>query len=155
MTFARSAVSSIVFFTALAALPPSYAAEGKISAPSSSEITRRIYLTPATPLEKIPLYSLESSAPDAMRGLEAEVARLYSHATSLPSGPDRRAFQTRIYNIEKRLRPLEKQFNAEIWTEIRAAVRSEWESVQASLPPSQPATPVANAAPAPAKSERS
>jgi hypothetical protein len=154
-------VRSAVFFvlpTALAAITPAFAAETEVRTPhvrATTEITRRVYFTPATPLDEIPLYSLDSASPDAMRGLEAEVNRLYSHATSLPSGPDRRAFQTRIYNLEKRLRPLEKQFNAEIWTELRAAVRSEWESVQASLPPSKSIAPVADAAKAQAKDDRS
>jgi hypothetical protein len=154
-------VRSAVFFvlpTALAAINPAFGAEAEGRTPyirPSSEMTRRVYFTPATPLEQIPLYSLDSASPDAMRGLEAEVARLYSHATSLPSGPDRRAFQTRIYNLEKRLRPLEKQFNAEIWTELRSAVRSEWESVQTSLPRSKTSTPIADAAKTAAKDERS
>lgn len=154
-------VRSAVFFvlpTALAAFTPAFAADAEGRTPyvrPSSEMTRRVYFTPATPLEQIPLYSLDAASPDAVRGLEAEVARLYSHATSLPSGPDRRAFETRIYNLEKRLRPLEKQFNAEIWTELRSAVRSEWVAVQASLPRAKTLAPVADAAKAQAKDERS
>jgi hypothetical protein len=148
-----------VFFilpTALAAINPAFASEARTPyVRPVSEITKRVYFTPATPLDEIPLYSLDSASPEALRGLEAEVARLYSHSTSLPSGPDRRAFQTRIYNLEKRLRPLEKQFNAELWTELRSAVRLEWEAVQGSLPRTQTITPVANATQTAAKNERS
>ncbi len=152
-------VRTAVFFvlpTALSILSPAYASDAMVSASRpATEINRRVYLTPATPLDQIPLYSLDSASPDAMRGLGAELARLYTHTTSLPSGPDRRAFQTRIYQLEKRFRPLEKQFDAQTWNELRAAVRLEWEAVQASLPLSPSSAPVASATLAAAKDERS
>ena len=128
MLFAR-AVLSFVIPVAFAAFSPELGA----SVRERTEIVRRVYFTPATPLDQIPLYAMESSSPDAVRFLDAELARLYTHATTLPSGPDRRAFQTRIYLLEKRMHPLQTQFDARSWTDLRAAVRLEWETVQASL----------------------
>jgi len=148
-----------VLFTvpaALVAVAPATAADLRSpQARPSSAIERRVYFTPATPLDQIPLYSLDPASPDAMRGLEAELARLYTHTTSLPSGPDRRAFQTRIYLLEKRLRPLDKAFDAQVWIEVRTAVRQEWEAVQASLPAASTGAPVADAGRTAEKADRS
>ena len=138
MNFCRALRFFILPVTFLAAAPLVSAAEVE-----SSGVQRRVYFTPVTPLDEILLYSLDPASPTAMRLLEAEVGRLYSHATSLPSGPDRRAFESRIYQLEKRLTPLQRQFDADSWVELRAAVRREWESVQAALPSSKPSAPVA------------
>lgn len=93
-----------------------------------------VYYAPETPLDQVPIYQLRASSPVAMRNLEAEIDRLYAHAKTLPSGPDRRTFQTRIYLFEKRLRPLWISFNATAWETLRADVRAEWVSVQDTLP---------------------
>lgn len=148
MLFARAAWL-LILPSALAVLPQSFAAP----LPTTSIIVRRVYFTPATPLEQIPLYSLDPAAPGALRGLEVEIERLYRHATTLPSGPDRRSFETRIYLLEKQLNPLAKSFDAVAWAKLREAVKSEWIAVQATLPSDPepgvggPATPAAGGAP--------
>jgi hypothetical protein len=98
----------------------------------------RTHRTPATPLEEIPVYSLGADAPQALRSLEAEIERLYVHAKSMPSGPARWEFQTRIHALEKELTPLAKSFDAERWELLRAAVKREWLAVQATLPTALP-----------------
>lgn len=145
MSFTRGALL-LILPAALAAFSPLFAD----TVPESAAIKRHVYFKATTPLAEIPVYSLAASSPDAMRGLETEIDRLYTHATTLPSGPDRRAFETRIYQLEKRLRPLAKQFDAKGWTDLRAAVRLEWESVQASLPAVGGAPVVSSTTPAPA-----
>lgn len=88
----------------------------------------------ATPLNEIPLYTLDAAAPEALTALEAEIERLYTHAKSLPSGPDRRTFESRIYQLEKRLTPLARTFAPEEWEKLRAEVKIEWQAVQKTLP---------------------
>lgn len=88
----------------------------------------------ATPLNEIPLYGLDAAAPEALTALEAEIERLYVYAKSLPSGPDRRAFETRIYQLEKRLTPLARIFEPADWEKLRTAVKIEWQTVQKTLP---------------------
>lgn len=132
----------------LAVLPPVFAA----SVQPTSVIVRRVYFTPATPLEQIPLYSLDAAAPGAVSKLESEIERLYRHATTLPSGPDRRSFETRIYMLEKQLRPLLKNFDTEAWEQLRESVKNEWLSVQSALaadtePASEKGSPTTGGAP--------
>ena len=94
-------------------------------------------LPASTPLSEIAVYQLQaapSAGDDATRALNAEIERLYVHARTLPSGPDRRSFETRIYHFEKRLRPLAQSFDLAAWESLRADVRSEWLAVQATLP---------------------
>lgn len=90
----------------------------------------------ATPLNEIPLYALSAAAPEALTALEDEIERLYTHAKSLPSGPERRAFETRIYQLEKRLTPLAKAFEPADWEKLRTAVKIEWQAIQNTLPTS-------------------
>lgn len=98
-----------------------------------AESLRRVDLKAATPLEQIALYSLDASSPMALRSLSSEIDRLYRHATTLPSGHERRAFETRIHHLEKQMRPLLHSFDAAAWVALRGAVRSEWVDVQSSL----------------------
>lgn len=105
----------------------------------SRSIARHVYFTPATPLDEIPVYSLAATMPGALRGLESEINRLHVHATTLPSGADRRSFETRIYLLEKQLDPLQREFSAERWEILRSAVKREWLDVQSTLPVSSPA----------------
>lgn len=134
----KSCFMSLVRLVCRSLLPATFALLPQVSAASvkspSSAIVRRVYFTPSTPLEQIPLYSLDASAPGAVSGLENEIDRLYRHATTLPSGADRRSFETRIYLLEKQLRPLLKEFDAVAWEKLRDAVKNEWISVQTSLP---------------------
>lgn len=101
------------------------------------------YYAPETSLDEVPVYELAASAPHAMRALESEIDRLYTHAKTLPSGHERRTFQTRIHALEKRLRPLWKEFDASAWETLRSDVRAEWVSVQNGLPSPASAAPVA------------
>lgn len=138
----------LLLAAALAAPSLSNAAMVATPAPADPNITLwRIQRAPATPLDQIPLYSLTSEAPQALPALEAEIERLYVHAKSLPSGSARWEFQTRIYRLEKQLDPLQKEFSAERWEILRAAVKLEWLAVQATLAPVVPAAILA-AAPA-------
>lgn len=147
MIFSRAA-RLFLLISALTASSVSRAAVVPVPAPADPTITMaRIHRTPATPLEEIPLYSLEADARHAVSALEAEIERLYVYAKTLPSGAARWEFQTRIYRLEKQLDPLFKEFNAERWETLRTAVKLEWLSVQASLAPSTPVT-VAAATPA-------
>ena len=107
------------------------------AAPVASLLTW-VYYAPETPLSNIPVYTLPPSD-DAVRPLQLEIDRLYTHAKTLPSGPDRRALQTRIYLFEKRIQPLAHSFNAAAWEQLRADVRGEWIAVQATLPAAKPA----------------
>mgnify|MGYP007051628539 FL=1 len=68
-----------------------------------------------------------------MRKLEGEIDRLYRYATTLPSGPERRSLERRIYQLEKQFHPLLKSFDAEVWKQLRELVKNEWISVQATL----------------------
>lgn len=112
-----------------------------------------VYYAPDTPLDEVPIYGLSARAPYAMRALESEIERLYTHAKTLPSGHDRRTLQTRIYGLEKRLRPLWKEFDVSDWENLRSDVRAEWVSVQDSLPPAAVASPaISSSAPLAAKS---
>lgn len=108
--------------------------------PSSSDarfLPGLAQLPASTPLAEIPVYQLKavpSAGDDATRALNTEIERLYLHAKTLPSGPDRRSLETRIYNFEKRLRPLTQSFDLTGWESLRADVRAEWLAVQATLP---------------------
>ena len=106
-----------------------------LSAPLLAEPAFR-HFPAATPLNEIPLYTLSAAAPEAMPALGDEIERLYTHAKSLPSGPYRRAFETRIYNLEKRLTPLTRAFEPIDWEKLRAEVKIEWQSIQKTLPTS-------------------
>jgi hypothetical protein len=128
-------------------LPSALVAASRMSGPSTSssppaaEFTNRfawVYYAPSTPLDQIPVYSLPASAPQALTALEAEIERLYTHSKSLPLGHDRRVFQTRIYLLEKQLRPLTQNFDATAWETLRTAVKLEWETVQTTLVPVAP-----------------
>lgn len=127
----------VLVCAASAALSPLFGARVPVPvAPDlpRAESVRRVHYEAATPLEQIPLYSLDASSPMALRSLGAEIDRLYRHATTLPSGHERRVFETRIHQLEKQLRPLLLRFDASAWEELRLAVRSEWLDVQAALP---------------------
>jgi hypothetical protein len=91
------------------------------------------HLPASTSLDQLELYAMTvpaTSAFDAQAALSVEIERLYTHAKTLASGPERRAFETRIYHFEKRLRPLMSAFDAEAWKALRADVRAEWISIQ-------------------------
>lgn len=97
-----------------------------------------------TPLTEIPVYQLEvalSDAEIAVKALSSEIDRLYVHAKTLASGANRRALETRIYNLEKRLRPLTGSFNIPTWEALRADVGKEWSVILASFAPVAKATP--------------
>ena len=94
-----------------------------------------VYYAPGTPLTSIPVYSLDASSPKAAIAIEAEIERLYTHAKTLDSGHARRALETRIYLLDKRVRPLLQTFHAPAWESLRLAVKAEWETVQAGLAP--------------------
>ena len=118
--------------------PSAFAATATTTVASDARFITGLGRLPAsTPLAEIAVYQLHaapSAGDDATRALGAEIERLYVHAKTLPSGPDRRAFETRIYNFEKRLRPLAQSFDLAVWESIRADVRAEWVAVQATLP---------------------
>lgn len=112
------------------------------SQPPTAEFANRfawVYYAPATPLDQIPVYSLSASAPQALTALDAEIERLYTFSKSMPLGHERRTFQTRIYLLEKQLRPISQNFDPAAWEALRAAVKLEWETVQATLAPAAPA----------------
>ena len=123
----RAALSLLVL-AALPAWAPLHAE------PATVATAKPRYLQASTPLEEIPVYALPTSAQEAVGALDAEIERLYKYATTQPSGPVNRAFRTRIYLLDKRLRPLRLEFNATTWDELRTAVKTEWLGVQAALP---------------------
>jgi len=91
-----------------------------------------------TPLALIPIYQLEVTAANAdfaVKALNTEIERLYTHAKTLDSGAARRAFESRIYFFDKRLRPLANSFDPAAWESLRADVRAEWVSILSSLAP--------------------
>lgn len=93
---------------------------------------------PYTPLALIPVYQLEVTAANAdfaVKALSNEIERLYTHAKTLDSGAARRAFESRIYFFDKRLRPLAASFNPVAWESLRADVRAEWASILSNLAP--------------------
>jgi hypothetical protein len=99
-----------------------------------------------TPLSQIPIYQLEVTADNAdfaVKSLNTEIERLYTHAKTLDSGAARRAFESRIYFFDKRLRPLANSFDPVVWESLRADVRAEWASILSSLAPSVASAPVA------------
>jgi hypothetical protein len=98
-----------------------------------------------TPLALIPIYQLEVTAANAdfaVKALNTEIERLYTHAKTLDSGAVRRAFESRIYFFDKRLRPLANSFDPAVWESLRADVRAEWVSILSSLAPTVAASPV-------------
>ena len=110
---------------------------GSVSPASATQyITATRHLPASTPLAKLELYSMEVEADSinrAQSALAVEIERLYTHAKTLPSGHDRRAFETRIYLFEKRFRPLSDSFDLVAWKSLRDDVRSEWLSIQSTL----------------------
>jgi hypothetical protein len=134
-----------------------------LAAPTSSPtlLGARIFHPAAKPLEEIPVYSLDATAPHALRELEMEIERLERFASTQASGLDNRSFRTRIYQLEKRLSPLARNFDPAAWESLRAAVRDEWLQVQSGLAPTETtatpalpevaaADPLAGSAPDPA-----
>ncbi len=99
-----------------------------------------------TPLSLIPVYQLEvttANADLAVKSLNTEIERLYTHAKTLDSGAARRAFESRIYFFDKRLRPLVTSFNPVVWESLRADVRAEWSAILSSFAPAVASSPVA------------
>ena len=113
------------------------ATTGSASPASATQyITATRHLPASTPLAKLELYSMQVSADSSDRARSAlalEIERLYTHAKTLPSGHDRRAFETRIYHFEKRFRPLSASFDISVWKSLRDDVRTEWLSIQGTL----------------------
>ena len=98
-----------------------------------------------TPLDLIPIYQLEVTAANAdfaVKALNTEIERLYTHAKTLDSGAARRAFESRIYFFDKRLRPLANSFDPTVWESLRADVRAEWTSIIATFTPAVASSPV-------------
>lgn len=129
-----------VLFAACAAFSSLNAATAAVPAPAASAfVTATRHLPASTCLDTLEIYSMavpSTSAALAHSALSVEIERLYTHAKTLASGPERRAFETRIYHFEKRLRPLASSFNVTTWESLRADVRSEWISIQSTTPAS-------------------
>jgi hypothetical protein len=120
-----------------AAPAPTSVAPAQNVAIDESLLTGSTYIPPAMPLSRIAVYSMapvDATGDEARLALSSEIDRLYTYAKTLSSGPDRRALETRIYLFEKRLRPLAQAFDVNVWSQLRADVRAEWLSVQATLP---------------------
>jgi hypothetical protein len=137
MSHLRAAYLLLLFTPALAVLHAATTV-GEVKFPvTRTPFTGAEYIAPVTPLAEIPVYTLTPTSETrdtATRALAAEIERLYTHAKTLPSSHERRAFETRIYLLEKRMRPLVQNFDLDRWTQLRTDVRAEWTSVQASLP---------------------
>ncbi len=128
---------SAALFCSLTASAVSFAVSAPVStassAPSSAFVTASRHLPATTPLAKIELYSMSVPATSAILARDAlgiEIERLYTYAKTLPSGHERRTFETRIYLFEKRLRPLVGAFDVDAWEALRADVRAEWVAIQ-------------------------
>lgn len=132
-----SRLFALLFVSVSAASLLHAATSGSVSPASAAQyITATRHLPASTPLAKLELYSMQVSAdsPDqANAALALEIERLYTHAKTLPSGHDRRAFETRIYLFEKRFRPLNSSFDLAVWESLRADVRAEWLSIQGTM----------------------
>lgn len=123
----------LVFAAVAAPLQASSATSSSRTTPSF--IKPRVPLSPTTPLDQIPVYSLSASDPGTCRALGAEIDRLYRYATTLPPTSERWAFQSRIHRLEKELHSLTKSYDGDAWTALRDAVRKEWIDIQATLAP--------------------
>lgn len=139
MYFRRASLVLVVLssFAAQSAFATTTVATKTSSASDSRFLAGLGSLPASTPLAEIPVYQLKavpSAGDDATRALNTEIERLYLHAKTLPSGPDRRSLETRIYQFEKRLRPLAQSFELTAWETLRADIRTEWIAVQATLP---------------------
>ncbi len=133
--FAFLVLASTVVFNASAVHSGSSAPTP--AAPSDERFSAGLGTFPSgTPLSLIPVYQLEVTAANAdfaVKALNTEIERLYTHAKTLDSGAARRAFESRIYFFDKRLRPLANSFDPSVWEALRADVRAEWVSILSSL----------------------